>query len=72
MPAIDRLVGSIASGVDPATEATLFIEWLADPPCTGNGSSQLCRVNSPDDPSWCCHACRAFLIRYGRDPERWA
>lgn len=46
-----------------------FVEWLADEPCKGNGSGQLCRVNSPDDPSWCCVACRAFLLRYG-PPEK--
>ena len=49
-----------------------FIEWLADQPCAGNGSGKLCRVNSPDDPSWCCHPCRAYLLRYGTDPSKWA
>lgn len=42
-----------------------FVEWMADQPCIGNGSGQLCRVNSPHDIEWCCNACRAHLIRYG-------
>jgi hypothetical protein len=49
-----------------------FVEWLADQPCVGNGSGKLCRINSPDDPTWCCHACRAYLLRYGTDPSKWA
>ena len=55
-----------------AAEIVNFIEWLADQPCQGNGSGKLCRVNSPDDPTWCCHACRAYLLRYGTDPTKWA
>ena len=46
-----------------------FIEWLADFPCTGNGSGTLCRWNSPDDPSWCCNPCKAFMLRYGHVPK---
>lgn len=47
------------------TEAVAYIEWMADQPCKGNGSSKVCRVNSPNDPTWCCSACRAALLRYG-------
>jgi len=53
-------------------QAVDFIEWLADTPCSRNGSGRPCRVNSPDDPSWCCPACRAYLLRYGTNPAKWA
>lgn len=42
-----------------------FVDWMADQPCIGNGSGQLCRINSPHDTEWCCNACKAHLIRYG-------
>ncbi len=60
--ALDRMKASPARFV-------AFIEWLADQPCEGNGSGRLCRVNSPDDMSWCCPPCRAFICRYG-PPEK--
>ena len=46
-------------------KAWRLVEWLADQPCSGNGSSVTCRENSPDDPSWCCNSCKAWLITYG-------
>lgn len=41
-----------------------FMEWMAEQPCT-NGSGQACRANAPNNPEWCCPACRAWLLCYG-------
>jgi hypothetical protein len=49
----------------PPEQAVAFIEWMADGPCTGNGSGIVCRKQAPNDPEWCCPACRAALLRYG-------
>ena len=61
----ERMAGTPAAVVG-------FIEWLADQPCQGNGSGKLCRANSPDDPSWCCNVCKAYLLKYGTDTTKWA
>ncbi len=58
---------ALARLVKSPAEAVNYIEWMAEQPCKGNGSGMLCRENSPDDYSYCCSSCWAFLIRYGWD-----
>lgn len=60
----ERIVKLEALGAK-AGKALSLVEWLADSPCKGNGSSKLCRVNAPNDPEWQCFPCRAHIIRYG-------
>jgi hypothetical protein len=48
-----------------SSEVINFIEWLASQPCIGNSSGQMCYINAPYNPEWCCVSCQAALLRYG-------
>lgn len=57
-----------------AIEAITLVKWLAARthycPAAKQGLKP-CRFGSPNDSSWCCVNCKAFLIVYGTDPSKW-